>query len=400
LTSCLTYAKTVMEEASPIKIALSTFEYDRNLIGGAGVYALELSRWLQKLCELTVFSCGVYQSPPDAFAASWYGTGAANVRYHRLPAFLRSHGIAAFFYYALSQKVPAGNDVFLVNDLSQGLAVHSDIPIVQILHHLPSSDLDKSPTSTRWRVAIRTQAALEKRALKRAQAIICQSRDTMENAAARYPEHAAKFRVIPNGVDVYRFAPAKGSAESTDSETPLLLCVARGLEIRKGLSYLIEAFAAVQRVSAAELVIVGKDSQGLRGQLLAQARALGVADLITLIDSVSQRDLISLYQRATMTVVPSVLEGFSRPALESMACGSPVVGSAVGAIPELLDENSGVLIPPGDARSLASAITDLLQDTKKAKRLGIAARERAVACFSWDTVAKRVLSVCEQTVSG
>jgi glycosyltransferase involved in cell wall biosynthesis len=128
--------------------------------------------------------------------------------------------------------------------------------------------------------------------------------------------------------------------------------------------------------------------------------ALGVADLITLIDSVSQRDLISLYQRATMTVVPSVLEGFSRPALESMACGSPVVGSAVGAIPELLDENSGVLIPPGDARSLASAITDLLQDTKKAKRLGIAARERAVACFSWDTVAKRVLSVCEQTVSG
>src|SRR5674536_381342 len=133
-----------MEEASPIKIALSTFEYDRNLIGGAGVYALELSRWLQKLCELTVFSCGVYQSPPDAFAASWYGTGAANVRYHRLPAFLRSHGIAAFFYYALSQKVPAGNEVFLVNDLSQGLAVHSDIPIVQILHHLPSSDLDLS----------------------------------------------------------------------------------------------------------------------------------------------------------------------------------------------------------------------------------------------------------------
>ena len=314
-----------MKEASIIKIALSTFEYDRNLIGGAGVYALELSRWLQRLCELTVYSCGVYESPPDAFAASWYGTGAANVRYHRLPAFLRSHGIAAFFYYALSQKVPAGNDVFLVNDLSQGLAVHSDIPIVQILHHLPSSEFEKAPTSTRSRVAIRTQAALEKRALKRAQAILCQSRDTMENAARLYPEHAAKVRVIPNGVDVHRFAPAKGSAERTDLETPLIVCVARGLEARKGIDCLIEAFAAVQRVSAAELVIVGKDSQGLKGQLLTLARALGVADLITFIDSVSQRDLISLYQRATMTVIPSVLEGFSRPALESMACGTPVV---------------------------------------------------------------------------
>ena len=222
----------------------------------------------------------------------------------------------------------------------------------------------------------------------------------MANVGARYPEHSAKVSVVPNGVDVHRFAPAKGGAERMDLEMPLIVCIARGLEVRKGLSCLIEAFAAVQRVSAAELVIVGKDSQGLKGQLLAQARALGVADLITLIDSVSQRDLISLYQHATMTVVPSVLEGFSRPTLESMACGTPVVGSAVGAIPELLNENSGVLIPPGDARSLASAIIDLLQDTKKVKRLGIAARERAVACFSWDTVAKRVLSVCEQTVSG
>jgi glycosyltransferase involved in cell wall biosynthesis len=397
--SCLTHAKTVMKGAFQIRVALYTFEYDRNLIGGAGVYAIELSRWLQRLCELTVYSCGAYQSPPDAFAASWCGIGAASVRYHRLPALLRSHGIAAFFYYALSQKVPAGSDVLLVNDLSQGLAVHSDVPIVQILHHLPSSELEKSPTSTRSRVAIRLLAGLEKRALKRAQVIICQSRDTMENAVGRYPEQAAKVRIIPNGVDVHRFAPAKGGAEGVDLETPLIVCVARGLEVRKGIDCLIEAFAAVQRVSAAKLVIVGKDSHGLRGQLLAQARALGVADLITLVDSVSQPDLVALYQRATMTVVPSVLEGFSRPALESMACGTPVVGSAVGAIPELLDEHSGVLVPPGDERSLASAIIGLLQDTKRVTRLGLAARERAVACFSWDIVAQRVISVCEQTVS-
>jgi len=378
---------------------LSTFEYDRNLIGGAGVYALELSRWLGRLCELTVYSCGAYQSPPDAFAAAWYGTGAANVRYRRLPTFLQGHGIAAFYYYALSQYTPVGSDVHLVNDLSQGLAVRSDAPIVQILHHLPSSELEKSPTSIQSRVAIRALATLEKRALKRAQAIICQSRDTMGRAVGRYPEQAAKVRVIPNGVDVHRFAPAKGGADSTDLEKPLIACVARGLEARKGIDCLIEAFAAAQRVSDAELVIVGKDSHGLRGQLLARARTLGAADGITLIDSVSQRDLIALYQRATMTVVPSLLEGFSRPALESMACGTPVIGAAVGAIPELLDENSGVMIPPGDALALAAAIIDLLQDPKRVTRLGLAARERVVACFSWDSVAQRVLSVCEQAAS-
>lgn len=382
-----------------VRVALSTFEYDRNLIGGAGVYALELSKRLEQLCELTVYSCGAYQSPPDAFAAAWYGTGAANVRYRRLPTFLRGHGIAAFYYYALSQYTPAGSDVHLVNDLSQGLAVRSYAPTVQILHHLPSSELGQSPMGTWSRVAIGLLAALEKRALKRAHAIICQSSDTMERTTRRYPEQAAKISIIPNGVDVHLFTPASGRNEGAAFETPLIACVARGLEARKGIACLVKAFAAAQHVSRAELVIVGKDSQGLRGQILAQARALGVADAITLVESVSQHDLIALYQRAAMTVVPSLLEGFSRPALESMACGTPVIGAAVGAIPELVDESSGVSVPPGDAHALAAAIIDLLQDTKRVARLGLAARERAVTLFGWDGVAKRVLSVCEQVAS-
>jgi glycosyltransferase involved in cell wall biosynthesis len=386
------------EGAFPVKVALSTFEYDRNLIGGAGVYALELSRRLERLCELTVYSCGAYQSPPDAFAAAWHGTGATRVRYQYLPTFLRSHGIAAFYYYALLQHVPQGSDVHLVNDLSQGLAFRSASPIVQILHHLPSSELKTSPTSTRSRGAIRLLAALEERALKRAQAIICQSRDTMQIVLDRYPEHTGTIKIIPNGVDVHRFAPSDERIQVDDSEKPLIVCVARGLEARKGIDRLIEAFAIVKRASDAKLVIVGKDSQGLRRQLLAQASALSVADRITLINAVSQRDLVSLYQQATMTVVPSLLEGFSRPALESMACGTPVIGTAVGAIPDMLNEHSGVLVPPGDVHALASAIIDLLLDTKRVMRMGLAARERAVVCFSWDSVAQRVLGVCEEVV--
>jgi glycosyltransferase involved in cell wall biosynthesis len=222
----------------------------------------------------------------------------------------------------------------------------------------------------------------------------------MQMAVGRYPEQVDKITIIPNGVDVHRFAPANGRTKSTDCEKPLIACVARGLEARKGIDRLIEAFAAVKRVSHAELVIVGKDSQGLKGQLLARARALGVADGITFIDTVPQRELVALYQRATMTVVPSLLEGFSRPALESMACGTPVIGAAVGAIPDLLNEHSGVLVPPGDAQALASAIIGLLQDTKRVTRMGLAARERAVACFSWDRVAQSVLSVCEQAALG
>ncbi len=377
-----------------MRVALSTFEYDRNLIGGAGIYALELSRWLAPLCQLTVFSCDAYQTPPDAFAAAWFGAGVPNVRYRQLPRPLRGHGVVAFYYYALAREPFEGCDVHLINDLSQGVTVHRNAPLVQILHHLPSSEL-KQLSVSRSRMAIRLLAALEKRAIRRAQAIICDSSDTMAQTLARYPEHEEKLRVIPNGVDVNLFTPADTPTEGAVADKPLVACVARGLEARKGIAYLIEALAAAQRVTPVELVIIGKDSQRLKQRMLAHARALGVIDVVTLVDSVSLHDLIALYQRATVTVVPSLLEGFSRPALESMACGTPVIGTAVGAIPELIDESSGVLVNPGDAGALAAALIDLLQDDRRVKRMGAAARRRAVTLFAWDNVAQRVLSVCE-----
>jgi glycosyltransferase involved in cell wall biosynthesis len=377
-----------------VRIALSTFEYDRNLIGGAGIYALELSRWLAPLCQLTVQSCDAYKTPPDAFTAAWFGAGVPNVRYRQLPQPLRGHGVAAFYYYALAHERFEGCDVHLINDLSQGVATHRNAPLVQILHHLPSSELKQLPLS-KSRIAITMLAALEKRALKRAQVIICDSSDTMAQALARYPEHAEKLRVIPNGVDVNLFTPADTPTGAV-AEKPLVACVARGLEARKGIAYLIEALAAAQRVIPVELVIIGKDSQRLKQRMLAHALELGVIDMVTLVDSVSVHDLIALYQRATVTVVPSLLEGFSRPALESMACGTPVIGTAVGAIPELVDESSGVLVTPGDAGALAAALIDLLQDDRRVKRMGAAARRRAVTLFAWDNVAKRVLSACEE----
>ncbi|MDD1721078.1 MAG: glycosyltransferase family 4 protein [Euryarchaeota archaeon] len=377
-----------------------SFEYNCNLIGGAGVYALELSRWLERYCALNVYTCAAYDSPPDAFAAAWFDKGASNVHYQRLPYLLRRHGVIAFYYYALFRGNPRGSDVFLVNDLSQGVAPQPDVPVVQIVHHLPSSERSHSPSSTKARIAFTLLAALENRALGRAHTIICDSIDTMQKLHFHYPEHATKTTVIPIGVDVQLFKPRNGNHNDAKAQQPpLILCVARGLETRKGISYLLEAFAAAQRVERAELTVVGTDSQGLKQQLLEQTRALGVLNAVTFINSVPLHELIALYQRATLTVVPSSLEGFSKPALESMACGTPVVGSAVGAIPELIDERSGVVVPPRDTDALADALIRLLRDKERTTAMGAAARQRVLTRFSWDIVTPRVLDVCRQALS-
>ncbi len=364
------------------------------------MYALELSRRLEQQCDLNVYTCAVYDSPPDAFAAAWFDKGASSVHYTQIPRLLRHHGVMSFYYYALFRKNPDNSDVFLLNDLSQGVARHSDAPTVQILQHLPSTEWSHRPSSTQARLAFTLLAALENRALKHAHTIICQSVATLQHLRVRYPNHATKTTVIPNGVDVQLFKPRSFEHEAAHTQQPLILCVARGLETRKGISYLIEAFAEARRVAPAVLTVLGTDTQGLRQQLVERTRALGVLNAVTFIDAVSLDELIALYQRATVTVIPSSLEGFSKPALESMACGTPVIGTAVGAIPELIDEGSGVVVPPQDTSALADALTRLLQDKARTGAMGAAARQRALARFSWDAVAPKVAAVCREAFSG
>ncbi len=380
-----------------MNIAFFSFEYNRNLIGGAGVYALELSRWLERYCTLSVYTCAAYSSPPDFFAAAWFDKGASHVRYKQLPRPLRRHGVLAFYYYALTRTNPCGCDALLVNDLSQGLAPRPDAPVVQILHHLPSSERRLSSRSAQAQMASTLLTGLENRALERAHTIICQSVDTKQKLLVHHPECATRTTVIPNGVDVQLFTPPQETQTVVDvHQRPLVLCIARGLETRKGIPYLIDAFAAAHRVERARLLVVGRDSHGLQQQLRERAQALGVLNAVTFIDAVPLHDLISLYQRATLTVVSSALEGFSRPALESMACGTPVVGFSVGALPELIDADSGVIVPPRDTSALADALISLLHDTERASVMGVAARQRALTHFSWDAVTPRVAAVCEQ----
>jgi len=240
---------------------------------------------------------------------------------------------------------------------------------------------------------------MERRALERAAVIACDSEDTRRRVIRVYPAQSGKIRVVPNGVDVELFRPPVGERCDSESRESIILCVARGLEPRKGIKYLIEALPAVTEVIEAKLVIVGEASQSVKRQIAEAARALGVLNNIDIIDAVSLHDLIRLYQRAEVTVVPSTLEGFSKPTLESMACGTPVIGTAVGAVPELLGETSGILIKPGDSNAIAEALTALLLDKGRVQKMGQYARRRVMEHFTWESVVRRIFTLCEEALA-
>ena len=111
-------------------------------------------------------------------------------------------------------------------------------------------------------------------------------------------------------------------------------------------------------------------------------------------------ELVRQYSSGKVVIVPSFFEGFGFPASEAMACGVPVIANAAGALPEVVgsDGQSGLLVPPRDARALADAVESIVGEEGKAERMGQAARRRIEHVFRWDDAAAHLVEVFEDTI--
>jgi D-inositol-3-phosphate glycosyltransferase len=139
---------------------------------------------------------------------------------------------------------------------------------------------------------------------------------------------------------------------------------------------------------------------GPLADVATQAEALGVAHLCRFDGSRPQAELPVYYSAADITVVPSRYESFGLAAVESMACGTPVVASRVGGLTFTIDdEDTGLLTPYGEPDALAAAITRLLSDPIERAQIGAAGR-CAAQRYSWDSVATSVLSLYQRLASG
>lgn len=201
--------------------------------------------------------------------------------------------------------------------------------------------------------------------------------------------------VTYNGLDIDEFS----ALPPRSSTVPTVLFVG-GLEARKGLEYLVLAMAdVVRRHPRARFVAVAKT--GFRGVdepawFKVLAERVGVADRFTLLESVSNDQLMRLYADCDLLALPSRNEGWGLSLMEAMACSKPVVATRVGGIPELVTDGvEGLLVEPGDVSGLGDAMNALLDDDEKRERMGRAGRER-VRAFSWDDAADTVLREYER----
>ena len=240
--------------------------------------------------------------------------------------------------------------------------------------------------------------ALRKAVASRCEAVTVVSRDMAAALPQVTSRRGERPKVMPMGVDAQRFSKAPARCEGSEQ---IVLFVGR-LAKKKGVDYLIRAFPDVlARHPNARLVVVGDGP--CRGELEALSSHLQLGDRVRFAGAQPPAALPRLYRASGVFVLPSVVamsgdtDGLPVVLLEAMAAGCPLVGSAVGGIPDvMINGRTGLLVEPGEPPALAAAINQVLDSPAEASRMGALAQRWARRKFDWRQVARGYAGVLEQ----
>lgn len=374
--------------------------------GGMEVHAAQLAASLQRrghqLCILTTALANgqpaldpgpppihYLAAPPARYSSAWWRESAT--------AFQRLHAVEPF---DLVWSQSAGGLGYL-----EHLQPRLRVPCVAIMHGSARGEMARrslgfpAPRSLA-RLLVYLPTALQmgwrwRRCGPRlALAIVPSEELARENRRELYlPPN--RLRVVPLGVDLERFHPDPTAGAGLRArlaltpETPLLLFVGR-LVHQKGAHLALAALAHLAASgSSAHLLIAGDGPEG--GRLRALAARLGLAERVHWLGHLPHGEVRSAYAAADVCLLPWLgRESFPLTLLEALACGCPVVASAVGSAPSILNmADVGRLVPPGDAAALACATADVLKDGQSRRQMSAAARQLAEDAFGLETMAGR-----------
>jgi len=235
-----------------------------------------------------------------------------------------------------------------------------------------------------------------------ADALLAVSGSTRIDAVSQFGEKAQRMVVTPLAVDA-EFRPITDpvvrAAVRRQYQLPENFIVYVGtLEPRKNLPMLLRSYArARQGGLSLPLVLVGRRGW-MDDEIFELLGQLNIENHVHLTGYVDQEDLPVVYNLAMLSVYPTLYEGFGFPALEAMACGTPVITSAVSSLPEVVGD-AGVLLPPGDEDALVEALTTLVADDARRKTLSQSGLLRA-AQFTWEATARLTMDVYRSVLEG
>jgi glycogen synthase len=406
-----------------MRIGILTNEYPPNVYGGAGVHVEYLSRELAALDEGRHFVRVLCFGDQAVRSTTMHVDGV------QPPATLPAHDPrhAKFFATMLQDLMMASlaSDIDIVHCHTwythlAGCLVKSlqGVPLVLTTHSLePHRPWKVEQLGT----AYHASTWVERTAYQNADGVVAVSASMKRDVRELYGVDPNRIRVIHNGIDLQQYRPRPDPATlvrlGINPEVPYVLFVGR-ITRQKGIVHLVNAIRYLRPGVQVVLCAGAPDTPDIAREMseaVARARARSPHAIVWIEEMLPKDTVITLYTHAAIFVCPSVYEPFGIINLEAMACETPVVASAVGGIPEVVDHGeTGLLVVPEAisptdveprhpdqfSRDLAAAVNTLVDDPALRSAMAARARARVEQQFSWTSIARQTLEFYQELTSG
>ncbi len=397
-----------------MKVLFLTNEYPPHVYGGAGVHVEYLSRELAKLIDVEVRCFGEQDVVSDHLRVKGHGFDRrlfAGTDAKLQPALQALARCISFTAQPIAADVVHCHTWYscfggIVAKLAYGLPLVITTHSLEPLRSWKREQLGRGYELASW---------LERTALEMADAVVAVSDGMQQDIRRLFAVDPTRIHVVYNGIDTDEYCAVTTrdalARYGIDPHLPYILFVGR-IARQKGIFHLLHAVEHLVPNVQVVLCASAPDTREIGEEMAAAVRQLQARrpHVVWIPEMVDRPSVIELYSHAAVFCCPSIYEPFGIINLEAMACGTPVVASAVGGITEIvLPEETGVLVDlgpqradsgePEDAdgfvRRLAGALNRLLSDEALRQRLAAAGRERAVRQFGWAAIARQVVGLYE-----
>jgi len=291
-------------------------------------------------------------------------------------------------------------DIILDNQSLSGslLSIQKIYPLAVTIHHPITKDYKlemesasnwkEKLSSTRWHNFL----PMQKRVVPRLQNIICVSQPSKEDVINEFLAAKDNIRVIPNGIDINTFKPSGLTKElnfrivtTASADIPL-----------KGLRHLLSALPRIiRKFPLTTLTVIGKSPK--KSKLNKIIDDLELEDRIIFKSGVSEEEIVEIYHRSDLAVIPSLYEGFGFGAGEAMACGIPLISTDSGGLKQVIGD-AALKIKPGSVEEIEEGILKLFNEDELRTQLAIKGRKRMEEMFDWNIAAKNYAGFFEEII--
>ena len=383
-------------------------DYPPNLIGGVGIYTLEMSRLLAKEghnvfvitsaeefeCEYVDKGVRVFRVKPARFRIFEPLRDKINGFLGRLE-----------YSFAVSRKMREVIKKFHIDIVESCEArmegfwyflLHKK-PRLVIKLHTPESIVFKFNNIKRT-LDIKLINILEDWWIERADKIVGLTDSIIDLSAKFFNIRKRCISKVPNPIDIDFFKPLNLNKDTSQRFDNTVLYVGR-LEFRKGVHILIKSIPIVlKEIPDAKFIFVGSDC-GMKPYIISKIKEFNCENNIIIMDEVSRESLLEYYMNASACVIPSLWENHPYVCLEALACGRPVIASKVAGLAEIIKDNeNGILAQPGSFRDLADKIIGLLKNKELQCKLSVNARSFMETNYNAEKVARKTINIYEELI--